>query len=170
MQISLPIKKYGLLRLNIAKRFDFDLSMIHAAGHINIRMPHYMFTESWQFCEAKVAWMKKCRISAYIKIATALNRHKKAVNGSKILFLGVAYKPNIDDERESPALEIMDITTRKGGIVSYNDPHIPLVKTHGNVSLHSVDLTAEALQKADCVVLTTTTMLLILNLSRKMQG
>jgi len=118
---------------HIAKRFDFDLSMIHAAGHINMRMPHYM----------------------YIKIATALNRHKKAVNGSKVLFLGVAYKPNIDDERESPALEIMDITTRKGGIVSYNDPHIPQVKTHGNVSLQSVDLTTEALQNADCVVLTT---------------
>jgi UDP-N-acetyl-D-glucosamine dehydrogenase len=49
-------------------------------------------------------------------------RHKKAVNGSKILFLGVAYKPNIDDERESPAFEIMDITARKGGIVFYNAP------------------------------------------------
>ena len=118
---------------HIAKRFDFDLSMIHAAGHINMRMPHYM----------------------YIKIATALNGHKKAVNGSKILFLGVAYKPNIDDERESPAFEIMDITTRKGGIVSYNDPHIPQILSHGHESLHSVDLTAEALQNADCVVLTT---------------
>ena len=62
---------------HIAKQYDFDLSMIHAAGHINMRMPHYM----------------------YIKIATALNRHKKAVNGSSILFLGVAYKPNINDER-----------------------------------------------------------------------
>jgi UDP-N-acetyl-D-glucosamine dehydrogenase len=122
---------------HIAKRFDFDLSMIHAAGHINMRMPHYM----------------------YIKIATALNRHKKAVNGSKVLFLGVAYKPNIDDERESPALEIMDITARKGGVVSYNDPHIPHVQTHYSASLgesyRSVDLTAEALQNADCVVLTT---------------
>jgi UDP-N-acetyl-D-glucosamine dehydrogenase len=118
-----------------------------------------MFTESWQFCEAKAAWMKKCRISAYIKIATALNRHKKAVNGSKILFLGVAYKPNIDDERESPALEIMDITARKGGVVSYNDPHIPRVQTHYSASIGesylSVDLTAETLQNADCVVLTT---------------
>jgi len=122
-------------------------------------MPHYMFTESWQFCEAKAAWMKKCRISAYIKIATALNRHKKAVNGSKILFLGVAYKPNIDDERESPALEIMDITARKGGIISYNDPHIPQVQTHYSSSqgeyYQSVELTAETLQNADCVVLTT---------------
>ena len=118
---------------HIAKRFDFDLSMIHAAGHINMRMPHYM----------------------YIKIATALNRHKKAVNGSKILFLGVAYKPNIDDERESPALEIMDITARKGGIVMYSDPHIPEVKTHSHVAFQSKQLTAETLQNADCVILTT---------------
>jgi UDP-N-acetyl-D-glucosamine dehydrogenase len=122
---------------HIAKRFDFDLSMIHAAGHINMRMPHYM----------------------YIKIATALNRHKKAVNGSSILFLGVAYKPNIDDERESPALEIMDIVARKGGIVSYNDPHIPQVQTHYSASLdehyRSIILTPEAIAGADVVVLTT---------------
>jgi UDP-N-acetyl-D-glucosamine dehydrogenase len=118
---------------HIAKRFDFDLSMIHAAGHINMRMPHYM----------------------YIKIATALNRHKKAVNGSSILFLGIAYKPNIDDERESPALEIIDTVIQKGGLVSYNDPHIPDVKTHHGTSLKSVLLNAENLQNADCVVLTT---------------
>jgi UDP-N-acetyl-D-glucosamine dehydrogenase len=118
---------------HIAKRFDFDLSMIHAAGHINMRMPHYM----------------------YIKIATALNRHKKAVNGSSILFLGVAYKPNIDDERESPALEIMDIVAHKGGIVSYNDPHIAAIKTPGHSSLSSVELTEQELKQADCVVLTT---------------
>jgi UDP-N-acetyl-D-glucosamine dehydrogenase len=118
---------------HIAKRFDFDLSMIHAAGHINMRMPHYM----------------------YIKIATALNRHKKAVNGSNILFLGVAYKPNIDDERESPALEIIDTVIQKSGIVSYNDPHIPVVQTHHGNTLKSVSLTAETLKNADCVVLTT---------------
>lgn len=118
---------------HIAKRFDFDLSMIHAAGHINMRMPHYM----------------------YIKIATALNRHKKAVNGSNILFLGVAYKPNIDDERESPAIEIIDIVAKKGGNVSYNDPHIPSIQTGHALSLQSVPLTAETLQNADCVVLTT---------------
>jgi UDP-N-acetyl-D-glucosamine dehydrogenase len=55
------------------------------------------------------------------------NRHKKAVNGSKILFLGVAYKPNINDKRESPALEIMDIPARKDCIVFHNYPHIPQV-------------------------------------------
>lgn len=118
---------------HIAKQYDFDLSMIHTAGHINMRMPHYM----------------------YIKIATALNRHKKSVNGSHILFLGVAYKPNINDERESPALEIMDIVAHKGGIVAYNDPHIAQATTPEGREYRSVELTAEAIARADCVVLTT---------------
>ncbi len=118
---------------HIAKKFDFDLSMIHAAGHIDMRMPHYM----------------------YIKISTALNKHKKPVNGSKILFLGVAYKPNIDDPRESPALEIMDITAHKGGNVSYHDPYIPEVTTNEGRKYSSVDLSAEALAKSDVVVITT---------------
>lgn len=118
---------------HIAKKYDFDLSMIHAAGHINMRMPHYM----------------------YIKIAAALNSVKKAVNGSNILFLGVAYKPNIDDARESPALEIMDIVTKKGGSVTYNDPHIPNLNTHGGKAINSVDLSAETLASTDVVVLTT---------------
>ena len=118
---------------HIAKQYDFDLSMIHAAGHINMRMPHYM----------------------YIKIATTLNRHKKAVNGSKIIFLGVAYKPNINDERESPALEIIDITVHKGGEVVYHDPYIPQVRTNEGRTFTSLELTAETLKNADCVVLTT---------------
>ena len=118
---------------HIAKQYDFDLSMIHTAGHINMRMPHYM----------------------YIKIATALNSQKKAVNGSNILFLGVAYKPNIDDERESPALEIMDITAHKGGNVMYHDPYIPHVKTNEGRKFNSAELTEKTLKNADAVVLTT---------------
>jgi UDP-N-acetyl-D-glucosamine dehydrogenase len=118
---------------HIAKKYDFELSMIHAAGHINMRMPHYM----------------------YIKIATALNSQQKSVNGSKILFLGVAYKPNIDDARESPALEIMDIVAKKGGIVNYNDPHIPFIRTHEGHQFQSVGLTKENLETVDVVVLTT---------------
>jgi len=118
---------------HIAKMYDFDLSMIHTAGHINMRMPHYM----------------------YIKISTALNRNKKPVNGSKILFLGVAYKPNIDDERESPALEIMNIVAKKGGILTYNDPFIPEITTHDGHILKSVELSAETLSTADVVVITT---------------
>ena len=118
---------------HMAKKYDFELSMIHAAGHINMRMPQYM----------------------YIKIATALNSQKKAVKGSNILFLGVAYKPNINDERESPALEIMDITTHKGGMVTYHDPYIAKVKTNEGRLFNSVELTEKALKEADCVVLTT---------------
>jgi UDP-N-acetyl-D-glucosamine dehydrogenase len=118
---------------HIAKKYDFELSMIHAAGHINMRMPHYM----------------------YIKIATALNKHQKAVNGSSILFVGVAYKPDINDERESPALEIMDITGHKGGVVSYHDPFIPNVTTNEGRTYTSVDLSAEVLAQADVIVLTT---------------
>jgi UDP-N-acetyl-D-glucosamine dehydrogenase len=91
----------------------------------------------------------------YIKIATALNSQKKAVNGSNILFLGVAYKPNINDERESPALDIMDITAHKGGDVSYHDPYIPQVKTNEGREYSSADLSAGDLAHADCVVLTT---------------
>ena len=118
---------------HIAKKYDFDLSMIHAAGHINMRMPHYM----------------------YIKIATALNKHKKAINGSKILFLGVSYKPNIDDARESPALEIMDIVKRKGGNILYHDPHIQKVFTPEGLQLTSVSLREAEISNADVVVLTT---------------
>lgn len=118
---------------HIAKKYDFDLSMIHAAGHINMRMPHYM----------------------YIKISTALNSIQKSVNGSQILFLGVAYKPNIDDARESPALEIMDIVSKKGGIVSYFDPFIASVKTPIGNTYFSIPELIEGMQNADCIVLTT---------------
>ena len=118
---------------HIAKKYDFELSMIHTAGHINMRMPHYM----------------------YIKIATALNRHKKAVNGSSILFIGVAYKPNIDDARESPALEIIDTVVHKGGLVNYYDPYITQVVTNEGNCFDSVQLNKRALGEADCVVLTT---------------
>lgn len=116
----------------IAKKYDFDLSMIHTAGHINMRMPHYM----------------------YIKISTALNKHKKSINGSKILFLGVAYKPNIDDERESPALEIMSEVIKKGGIVSYNDPYIKNIKINENI-FNSIELSNNNLSDYDVVVITT---------------
>lgn len=116
----------------IAKKYDFDLSMIHAAGHINMRMPHYM----------------------YIKIATALNKHKKAINGSTILFLGVSYKPDIDDARESPAIEIMKIITRKGGIIQFHDPFINEIAIDDS-SYKSLDLTSNILSSADIVVITT---------------
>ena len=116
----------------IAKRFDFDLSMIHTAGHIDMLMPHRMT----------------------IKITSALNRHKKSVNGSKILFLGVAYKPNIDDERESPALKIIQEVANKGGLVDFYDPYIEKAKTENGTEYTSIkDLST--LSEYDCVVITT---------------
>ena len=118
---------------HIAKKYDFELSMIHSAGHINMRMPHYM----------------------YIKIATALNSQKKSINGSQILFVGVAYKPDINDDRESPALEIMDTVSRKGGLVNYHDPYVAQVKTNSGRKFNSVELSQEIIAKSDCVILTT---------------
>ena len=117
----------------IAKKFNFDLTMIHTAGHINMRMPHHMYT----------------------KITSALNKRKKSINGSKIFFLGVAYKPDISDDRESPALEIIDIVANKGGMISYNDPYVPTIKTPEGYTFQSVEFTAENLENADVVVITT---------------
>ncbi|PKL39700.1 MAG: UDP-N-acetyl-D-glucosamine dehydrogenase [Spirochaetae bacterium HGW-Spirochaetae-1] len=117
----------------IAKNYRFNLSMINAAGTIDDIMPHRMF----------------------VKINFALNRHKKAVNGSKILFLGVAYKADINDERESAALKIIDETVRKMGEVMYHDPYIPEIVTEEGRSFSSVELTDKLLEEVDCVVIVT---------------
>jgi UDP-N-acetyl-D-glucosamine dehydrogenase len=118
---------------HIAKKFNFDLSMIHTAGHIDMMMPHRMT----------------------LKIASALNRQQKSVNGSKILFLGVAYKPDIADERESPALKIIDEVAQKGGIIHYHDPYVPAIATTRGLSYSSAPLSPELVQQSDCVVITT---------------
>ncbi|MEN6453924.1 MAG: nucleotide sugar dehydrogenase [Prolixibacteraceae bacterium] len=118
---------------HIAKKFGFDLSMINTAGHINNMMAHRMT----------------------LKITSALNRQKKAINGSRILFLGVAYKPGIDDARESPALKIMDEVVKKGGLVSYHDPYIQEVTTPEGRAFRSDELTAASLNSADCAVIST---------------
>lgn len=117
----------------IAKGFNFDLTMINAAGNINNLMPYRMMN----------------------KIAFALNRHKKPLNGSKILFIGVAYKPDIDDARESPALLVMEQVARKGAVVSYHDPYIPqVIDEHGH-TWEAVELSDQNLAESDCVVFTT---------------
>ena len=117
----------------IAKQYNFDLTMINTAGRIDTIMPHRMV----------------------VMISSTLNKQKKPINGSKILFLGVAYKPNISDERESPALRIMDEVSHKGGQVSYHDPYIDHVITHEGREFDSVSLTEDVLQEADLVVFTT---------------
>jgi UDP-N-acetyl-D-glucosamine dehydrogenase len=117
----------------IAKNYNFDLSMIHAAGAINDLMPYRMMN----------------------KIAFALNRVKKPMNGSNILFLGAAYKPDIDDARESPALLVMELVEKKGARVSYHDPYIPHLKLENGHTYHSVELSDKTIADADCVVFTT---------------
>jgi UDP-N-acetyl-D-glucosamine dehydrogenase len=89
------------------------------------------------------------------KIGYALNRHKKPLNGSTILFLGVAYKPDIDDARESPALLVMEHVAKKGAKVLYHDPYIPEVIDEHSKKWIGVPLTDEILASADCVVFTT---------------
>ena len=118
---------------HIAKNYNFDLSMIHTAGAINDLMPYRMMN----------------------KIAYALNRQKKPINGSKILFLGIAYKPDIDDARESPALLVMEQVAKKGAFVMYHDPYIPEITDHKGKKYIGEVLTDELLQSADCVVFTT---------------
>jgi len=118
---------------HIAKKYNFNLSMIHAAGAVNDLMPYRMMT----------------------KISFALNRHKKPLNGSTILFLGIAYKPDIDDARESPALLVMEQVAKKGANVLYHDPYISKISDDHENKYESVELTDKILENADCVVFTT---------------
>ena len=118
---------------HIAKGFNFDLTMINTAGNINNQMPHKMMN----------------------KIMYALNRKQKAMNGATILFLGVAYKPDIDDPRESPALLVMEECAKKRANVLYHDPYISECIDDNGKKWVGTDLTDALLSKADCVVFTT---------------
>ena len=88
------------------------------------------------------------------KIQDALNRFKKPLNGSRVLVIGVAYKPNINDLRESPALDIIHLLQEKGAVVSYYDPFIPVLDEETIQLTSEKDLTA-AVEKADCVAIIT---------------
>ena len=119
-----------------AKQNGFDARFIELAGEINGHMPEYVVS----------------------KVAAALNDQRKAVNGSRVLVLGVAYKRNIDDVRESPALDVMKLLREKGAEVSYSDPHVPFLTAdawHGPHALKSVDLDRGTLKLFDAVVITT---------------
>jgi UDP-N-acetyl-D-glucosamine dehydrogenase len=119
-----------------AKQTGFDPRFIELAGHINAGMPHYVVE----------------------KVAEALNTKRKAVNGSNILIAGVAYKRDIDDMRESPALDVMGLLYGKGAKVSYADPYVPEVhgrEWSGRYDIKAVDLTRGSIGKYDCVVIVT---------------
>ncbi|GLC27559.1 nucleotide sugar dehydrogenase [Roseisolibacter agri] len=88
------------------------------------------------------------------KVAHALNDDRKAVKGSRVLVLGIAYKRDIDDMRESPALDVMRLLEQRGAEVAYHDPHVPTFREEGQTH-HGVELTAEELRRADAVVIVT---------------
>ena len=114
------------------KTLNYNARFIELAGEINASMPEYVVN----------------------KVVDALNAVEKSVKGSRILMLGIAYKRDINDVRESPALDIFRILERKGAHLCYNDPHIPAFAEDG-LSITSCELTAERLESSDCVVLVT---------------
>jgi UDP-N-acetyl-D-glucosamine dehydrogenase len=119
-----------------AKQTGFDPRFIELAGHINAGMPHYVVD----------------------KVGEALNSRRKAINGSNILIAGVAYKRDIDDVRESPALDVMGLLLTRGARVSYADPFVPSVhgrEWSGGYDLQAVEMTPGTLGQYDCVVIIT---------------
>ena len=119
-----------------AKQSGFDPRFIELAGHINGSMPHYVVE----------------------KVSDALNTKRKAINGARVLVVGVAYKRDIDDMRESPALDVMGLLHAKGAQVSYTDPYVPEVHGRewpGGFDIKSVELTRGSIGQYDCVVIVT---------------
>ncbi len=118
-----------------AREYDVHTRFIELAGEINTNMPRYVVS----------------------KIMEALNRQGKPMKGSRIMVLGVAYKKNVDDMRESPSLTIMKLVREAGAELFYSDPYIPeLPKTrHYDFDLRSTPVTPETLAESDCVVLAT---------------
>ena len=116
-----------------AKQWDFHTRFIELAGEINTNMPYHVLES----------------------VGRALNRHKKAVNGSKVLVLGVAYKKDIDDLRESPALTIIELLQKEGAEVSYNDPYFPEVGRGRKYDLQMKCAPLDNLGQYDCVLIVT---------------
>ena len=118
-----------------AKEYDFSARFIHLAGEINVSMPYYVIE----------------------KTAEALNNRKKSINGSRIMILGMAYKRDIDDDRESPGYAIMKMLLEKGAVVSYNDPWIPALKPTRkyNFQMTSTPITPDVLTTLDAVIIVT---------------
>lgn len=119
-----------------AKEVDYPTKFIELAGEINTRMPYYVVN----------------------KTIEALNRRGKSSRNARILVLGLAYKRDIDDQRESPALKIISVFRGKGARVAYNDPYVPRSTGHREypgLDLRSVALTAKRLQASDAVIIAT---------------
>ena len=118
-----------------AREYGVATKFIELAGEVNISMPNYVIS----------------------KVMDALNTKGKSVNGSNILILGIAYKKNVDDMRESPSVELMIKLTEKGACISYSDPHVPAFPELRSCTfvLQSIELTPETLAEFDCVLVAT---------------
>jgi len=119
-----------------AREYDFSTRFIELAGEINTGMPYYIVN----------------------KTIEALGEKGKSLNGSKILILGVAYKKDVDDQRESPSLRITQLLREKGARVEYNDPLVPVCRGHRHypdIEMMSMELTEEVLKNADITLLLT---------------
>ncbi len=116
-----------------ARQFDFRTRFIELAGEVNINMPYFVIDQ----------------------LADGLNRQRKAINGSKILVLGLAYKRDIDDLRESPSLTIIELLREKGATVSYNDPYFPTVGQGRHYALNMTNTPLENLDQYDAVMIVT---------------
>lgn len=118
-----------------AREYGVHTRFIELAGEINSYMPHWVVD----------------------KVAEGLNTQERSIKNSRILILGLAYKCDVEDVRESPSIEIMELLQKKGAQVDYSDPHVsffPAMRTH-HFDLHSIELTASTLSDYDCVVLAT---------------
>ncbi|MEK7867409.1 MAG: nucleotide sugar dehydrogenase [Planctomycetota bacterium] len=118
-----------------AREYEFPTRFIELAGEINTGMPRYVIA----------------------RVMDALNDRGKALRGSRVLVLGIAYKKDVDDPRESPAFELIELLQEKGATVSYHDPYIPRVPKlrHYALSMSSIELTDEALSSHDMVLIAT---------------
>lgn len=118
-----------------AREYDFHTRFIELAGEINVEASYHVIN----------------------KIIRALNDENKSLKDAKIFVLGVAYKKDIDDVRESPALKIMELLRKNGANISYHDPYIPVIEPHGGSTIHleSMELSDDALAAADCVLILT---------------
>jgi len=115
------------------RAFQYNARFIELASEINTNMPRYVVT----------------------RIMEAMNERGKILKGSKCLVLGAAYKPDIDDIRESPALDVIGLLQKKGAQVSYHDPYIPCLRTHDGYEMESVPDLIAAVRAADVVVIVT---------------
>ncbi len=115
------------------KMLNYNARFIELASEINTSMPFYVVE----------------------KVTETLNNQERAVRGSRIVILGVAYKRDVDDVRESPALDIISLLRQRGAVVSYHDPHVPEISLQNELLLRSEAYSAGLLQNADCVVVVT---------------